>query len=100
MNDNFIISVVKIRSRLYAGDHGGAGWGLAVLVMRFKGRDTTLTHWHNHSTWVISQYKHVPEQVTSFTSYTHTHTHTHTQSQDVRDRDTLGGHSVQWFSVF
>ena len=77
MNDNFIISVMKIRSRLYAGDHGGAGWGLAVLVMRFKGRDTTLTHWHNHSTWVISQYKHVPEQVTSFPSYTHTHTHTH-----------------------
>lgn len=54
----------------------GWGWGLAVLVMRFKGGDTS-THQHNHSTQVISQYKHMPEQVTSFPSYTHTHTHTH-----------------------
>ena len=75
----------------------GWGWGLAVLVMRFKGGDTS-THRHNHSTQVISQYKHVPEKVTSFPSYTHAHTYT--QSPDVRDRDTLGGHSVQWFLIF
>lgn len=90
---------MKIRSRLYAGDHGGAGLGVGSPGREVQGMR------HNINTLAQPQHMgNLSVQTCARTSHKlsllHTHTHTHTQSQDVRDRDTLGGHSVQWFSVF